>query len=208
MKLGPESKKIAILGGLVLVGGYLFYQNVLSSPSSPAETRPAATRPASNPTLPAASPSAPIRRSTARSRSNEDFRPPFKSRRAEDRVDPTTVDPTLRLDLLAKVQGVELQGGQRNLFQFSAPPPPPPSKTPEPKIVPGSPAQAAKAEEAQKSVDPPKPPPPPINLKYYGYTSARGSAKRRAFLPGRRRDSRGGGRRNGEKALQGGADRG
>ena len=87
----------------------------------------------------------------------------------------------MRLDLLAKVQGVELQGGQRNLFQFSAPPPPP-QKEPEPKIVPGKPAQAEKAGETQKSVDPPKPPPPPINLKYYGYTSARGTATRRAFF--------------------------
>ena len=89
MKLGADRKKIAILGGLVLAGAYLFYQNVLSSPSAPADTRPSAARPTSTSTLPAASPSAPIRRVTARSaRSNEDFRPPFKSRRAEERVDP------------------------------------------------------------------------------------------------------------------------
>ncbi len=43
------------------------------------------------------------------------------------------MDPTLRLDLLAKVQNVNLEGGERNLFQFGAAPLP---KTPEPKIIP------------------------------------------------------------------------
>jgi len=32
MNLGAEPKKIAILGGLALVGGYVFYTNVLSGP--------------------------------------------------------------------------------------------------------------------------------------------------------------------------------
>lgn len=35
MNLGAEPKKIAMLGGLVLVGGYVFYSNVLSGPERP-----------------------------------------------------------------------------------------------------------------------------------------------------------------------------
>jgi hypothetical protein len=46
----------------------------------------------------------------------------------KDRPDPTKYDPTIRFDLLAKVQEVELASG-RNIFQFGAAPPPP--KTPE-----------------------------------------------------------------------------
>src|SRR5262245_36140834 len=106
MKFGAEPKKVAILGGLVLAGAYLFYDNVLSSPSAPAETRSTPAR--ATPAQPAVSPSLPARRVAARSRSTEDFRPSLKPRRAEDRVDPMSIDPTLRLDLLAKVQGVEL----------------------------------------------------------------------------------------------------
>jgi hypothetical protein len=44
------------------------------------------------------------------------------SKRPEDRINPMTIDPTLRLELLAKVQGVELAGGSRNLFQLNATP--------------------------------------------------------------------------------------
>ena len=59
------------------------------------------------------------------------------SKRPEDRIDPMTIDPILRLDLLAKVQGVELAGGSRNLFQFSPPPVKAEAlKGPEPKVVP------------------------------------------------------------------------
>ena len=43
MNLGPERKKIAILGALVVVGGYVFYANVLSGPDTPASSpKPAA----------------------------------------------------------------------------------------------------------------------------------------------------------------------
>ena len=47
-----------------------------------------------------------------------------------------SVDPTLHLELLAKVQNVKLDGGQRNLFQFGKPEQVAELKGPEPKIVP------------------------------------------------------------------------
>jgi hypothetical protein len=94
--------------------------------------------------------------------------------------DPASIDPTLRLDLLAKVQAVGLAGGGRNLFQFGADPTP---QKPEPKIL-VSPMLPAVNPNAPP-VEPPKPPPPPIALKFYGYAgNAPSGAKRVFFLDG------------------------
>jgi hypothetical protein len=106
---------------------------------------------------------------------------------AKNVLDPAKVDPTLRLDLLAKVQHVEMDAVQRNLFQFgAAPPPPTPAgdmkiaglgkipigpKGPQPGPLQPTPNAGAS-----------KPPPPPINLKYYGYSNARDSSHKRAFF--------------------------
>ena len=106
----------------------------------------------------------------------------YKMSSRDKRPDPTTIDPTLRLDLLAKVQSVMLGGGERNLFQFGAAPPPP--KPPEPKIIPklGLPAASAAAAAAGGApVAAAPPPPPPIPLKFYGYSS-RGQTDKRAFF--------------------------
>ena len=83
-----------------------------------------------------------------------------------------------RIDLLAKVQNVTLQGGARNLFQFGPAPMP---KTPEPKIIP-KPVVEKQPDEAPKPVEPPKPPPPPIPLKFYGYASPSPKGVQRAFF--------------------------
>lgn len=189
MKLGAEPKKIAVLGGLVVVGAYLFYTNVLSGPGAapspaapPRETATAAAAgvSAALPKAPPLPPPAAIRRAGSRTRSMDDFRPSMK-RRADDQTDTTTVDPMLRLDLLAKVQSVAVQGGSRNVFQFSAPPPPPAPKTPEPKIIPKIPGQVANG--SVRELGPPKPPPPPpINLKYYGYSTPRSGGRKTAFF--------------------------
>ncbi len=87
-----------------------------------------------------------------RSRCDE-FHPTLRSKRKEEQIDPLTVDPTLRLDLLAKVQNVKLDGGQRNLFQFGKPEQVADLKGPEPKIVP--------KREAMGPPEAPPPPPPP-----------------------------------------------
>ncbi len=124
-----------------------------------------------------------MRRAGGRLRDSEDFHPSLKLPQGEERPDPMSIDPTLRLDLLAKVQAVELQGGQRNLFQFSTAPPPPALKGPEPKVVPKTPLQIAQ-EQAKKASNgsPSKPPPAPINLKYYGYSTMHGDARKKAFF--------------------------
>jgi hypothetical protein len=187
MKVGAEPKKIAMLGGLVLVGGYLFYANVLSQSSDgppPAlhDEKPASVAPVAATTAKSAKTSG-VRRSS-RARNSEDFRPSLKLPQGEDRPDPMSIDPTLRLDLLAKVQAVELQGGQRNLFQFgTAPPPPAPElKGPEPKVPIKSAAEIRKEIEKRKAEAKANPSVAPIHLKYYGYTSVRGESARKAFF--------------------------
>src|SRR5436305_14783072 len=45
-----------------------------------------------------------------------DWKPRLGPKNPEDRPDPAAIDPTLRLDLLAKVQTVESSGPGRNLF--------------------------------------------------------------------------------------------
>jgi hypothetical protein len=183
MKVGAEPRKVAILGALLLVAGYLYYSNRL--PEGPAEPSPPVSTP-----RPAASTPAPIpARTAARPRTEEGsvraFRPSLKPRRPEDRPDPMSIDPTLRLDLLAKLQNVKLEAVQRSLFEFSQAPPP---KTPEPKIVPKDVAkakEAAKEAENKKAKADTKPPAPPINLKFYGYISpVQTGAKRAFFLDG------------------------
>jgi hypothetical protein len=181
MKLGADRKKIYVLGALILIGCYFFYSNVLSGPSSPQPSRPsrnvAGGRPA--PAL-TPEPQAVLHRPAPSARASEEFRPSLKQKRPEDRVDPMTIDPTLRLDLLAKVQAVTLEGGHRNLFAAGSPPLPP-----EPMV-----AVKGEAKVAKMGPEPPPPPPapplapppPPINLKYYGYSSARGDNRKHAFF--------------------------
>jgi len=94
-----------------------------------------------------------------------------------------TIDPTLRLDLLAKLQEVRIENVRRSLFEFGRPPA---LQKPEPKISP------AKLEEIKKkqreavakrlSAKPVKPPPPPIRLKFYGYISRVNTNETKAFF--------------------------
>jgi hypothetical protein len=160
--VGANGKKLGILGGLVLLLGYFFYSNVIApgDDGPPSRVRPAAGASTSGAFGTAATETGhrtPLRPGAKSSR------PEFKMGDRDKRPDPTTIDPTLRLDLLAKVQSVNLEGGERNLFQFGTAPMP---KAPEPKIIPKAPP-AALAQNAPGG-EPQKPPPPPIPLKFYG----------------------------------------
>jgi hypothetical protein len=178
------------------------YSNLLSGPSNssppPVGRKGAGSRvdldsgaPVPGASTPAASqPTAPdVHRAAASSRPRgEEFRPALHSKRKEDQINPMDVDPTLRTDLLAKVQAVKLEGGQRNLFQFGAIQPVEVAKLvgPEPKIpLPGSHLMGPMpvAEELPK---PPtvvtEAPTPPIPYKYYGLSTTRINGKKTAFF--------------------------
>lgn len=186
MKIGLEKKerwKAYCLGGLGLVMLLVFYTTWFSGSDSPTQPTNHAATPAPVTDVSAsggAQPPPPIRRGNGRVAG--DFHPKLRDNRPESRVDPTKVDPTLRLDLLATVQNVSLEGGARNIFQFGPAAPPPPT-TPLPtvkKIIPGEPV--AKNAAPPNLGPPPAPPAPPIPFKYYGYSSIKGEPRKRAFF--------------------------
>ena len=120
----------------------------------------------------------------AAGRAPTSFIPRLRSKRKEEQIDTMTVDPTLRLDLLAKVQNVRLDGGQRNLFQFGKAEVAD-LKGPEPKIVPKV-RERMGPPEAPPPPPPPGPPPvvppPPFTMKYYGLATKRIDNKKTAFF--------------------------
>jgi len=75
------------------------------------------------------------------------------------------LDPTLRLDRLAASQKVQYEGGRRNIFRMEEPPIP--IKGP---VVPVVPEQQLARE--------PQYVPPPITVKFYGFSSRLGEAKK------------------------------
>lgn len=191
MKLGAnEPKKLIALGALVLVGGYLAYTNLFpgsgSSAPSPAPRRaglPDATDAPVGGTA-GTSPREPARPPGGRGLSNRgqtgEWHPMLHPKRPEDRIDTSKIDPTLHLDILAKLQGIALLSGGRNLFQFGPPPGQPEKKLvgPEPTVT------LAPVAEVKPPPPPPPvaPPPPPINLKYYGFSSPPGAGTKTAFF--------------------------
>jgi hypothetical protein len=187
-----DRKKVIWLGGTAgVLLLYSLYTNVLSGPSTPASagttSRPAA---ASNGAAGDAVAMAEVSPKTGRrSRINGrqtagEFHPVYLATRAENRPDVTRIDPTMRLDLLAKVQEVDAAGGARNLFAFGPPPPPPVverPKGPETRV----PLGGLQAQQGGPQGGPvhPEDLPLQINLKYYGIVSlSRGGKKTACFL--------------------------
>lgn len=78
---------------------------------------------------------------------------------------PQNLDPSLRFDVLKSSEDTKYEGAGRNIFRVFVEPPPkivaPVVKTPQP----ATPAYVA-------------PPPPPIELKFYGFATPAGGAKR------------------------------
>ncbi len=192
MNLGAEPKKVALLVVLTGAAAAVFYVNLGSEESAPAPVAAPVAAPAAAvleapvPARPA--PAAPTgRRMSGRDRLRGDsFRPAIGFGRNEERPDLSKIDPTIRLDLLAKVQGVERSGGVRNLFQFAAAPPPPAPPASKVKITPKTPEQLAQEQKARTAAaqagPAAKPGPPPITLKFYGYSEGRSGGGKRAFF--------------------------
>lgn len=182
MKVGAEPRKVAILIGLGVVAAYLVSRNLFSGAGTAAVTPPrATTAPPALARLAESGLPAPPEREAVRAsrRSLEEFRPSLRLRRTEEVRDLSAIDPRLRLDLLARLQQVELEGGDRSLFDFGAAPLP---KKPEPKILPKEPVAQAPPVEARPQEEARTPPPPPIPLRFYGFTMSGRQGPRRAFF--------------------------
>lgn len=194
-QLGAEPKKLALLGVVLLVLIVVFLINrtpdvpqqaaSVTTPAArnpvPLESLASRSRTAATLTPAPAQGGAPARRGEA---AIQDFKPTLK---LADGVDVSRIDPALKLDLLARLQELPLEGGERSVFEFGAAPKP---KTPTPtvaKVVPLTPPPSSSTPAAP--VTPPKPVIPPIPLKFYGYVSdsrgvVPGAAKRAFFLDG------------------------
>jgi hypothetical protein len=184
MKTGAERNKIILLGALTAVLAVTVYVQFFSSTSTPAPARRVTPAAAPKQTASQAitqSPRAPAKAVT-RAR-GQGFRPRFAPDASAEGLDPMSVDPTLRTDLLASVRAVEFSGVSRNIFQFGerkrvAPPP-------DPKAV-------AQAQQRLEALSKPAPPPapaapqtpkaPPIQFKYYGFANQPDDPIKRAFL--------------------------
>jgi hypothetical protein len=202
MTLGAQPNKIKLLIVLAVVAVVALYMNVFSGNSDsppPAPQRPPVLADPVNKKRPPAladpvnqapeaeGPSVNSRRASRNASSGEiKFRQ--GAARPEDRPDPATIDPTLRLDLLAKVQNVEPQAVMRNLFQYgNAPAPPAPAKLPPlppapPPILTGRGGPPATAPPLGPPRPPPPPTAPPMTFKYYGYVISKTDGSKQAFL--------------------------
>lgn len=127
-KVGAQPKQLAILGALVviLVVVYLINRNpsvpesaAASSPAAPA-TSAVTPGPAGPRAVPESSGPMPMQRASSRSGTSsvDDFRPSLK---LPEGTDISRIDPTLKLDLLAKLRGAPMEGGSRSISNSRSP---------------------------------------------------------------------------------------
>jgi hypothetical protein len=179
MKLGAEPKRLVILTVLVLLAGYFLYTGFSSNgapsavPSAPA-AKPGVMIKQTAPEVSGPVPRSDAPKASASESSLQEFRPSLKPRKGVASGDLSSMDATLRLDLLARLQEVKSESGARSLFEFSAAPLP---KTPEPKIIP-----QPVAPQPPAPVQASKPTAPPIPLKFFGFTTPFQQSVRRAFF--------------------------
>ncbi len=175
-KLGAEPKKIAILAGLVVAAGVAYFLNS-NSGGGPVSTPSVATRVQPSGAVPRAA-NRPTYRNVQQSAGAREFKPTLRPKN----LDTSTIDPTLRLDLLAKVKSVAVDPSTRSLFEIGAPPPA------EVKAGQPEPAKIAIAKPFMGPVQPappapaPEPRAPPIPLKFYGFVNKTKVGDRRAFF--------------------------
>ncbi|MEO8027826.1 MAG: hypothetical protein ABI823_15185, partial [Bryobacteraceae bacterium] len=135
--MGADPKRTAVLGFLVVVlVGVVWYNSGPSIPDGVATSsaaRPSGSKASPVPIPPRAAPGTvdanrpqtraqQARLSNAGRGSLEEFHPSLKPKRGEEAVDFTTVDPTLKIERLARLQKVSAEGAMRSLFDFGAAP--------------------------------------------------------------------------------------
>ena len=124
-KIGADRKRLMVLGGLVVVLVAVFFLNRDSSPSAPPPAAvPSGKGPFATPgaaSKASRSPAVPQRSGgRGQERRVEDFHPTLKPK---DEIDVTRIDPTLKLDLLARLKNAPSEPGSRgSVFDFGTAP--------------------------------------------------------------------------------------
>jgi hypothetical protein len=197
MKTGADPKKLAILAVLLAIAAVVLYFNVFAGDSDSNKTirsvapGPVVTVPfVANSVTPTSTSRSAVTGVGNRPRASKNgLVSEFKIRQGtapgEDKPDPATIDPTLRLDLLAKLQQVEPPASMRNIFQYGAAPPPPAAAV-KPVELPKNTPKIAINQIPAAAPGPPPPPPaptaPPMTFKYYGYKISKADGRKEAFL--------------------------
>ena len=125
-KVGAEPKKLMFLGGLLAVLVVVYITN--RNPGVPEQAAPVsapAAAPVALKSLPprnAAAPPIPMppQRNAVARRDNtaiQDFKPSLK---LPEGTDVSRIDPSLKLDLMARLLLLPAEGGERSLFEFGA----------------------------------------------------------------------------------------
>jgi hypothetical protein len=183
MKAGADRKKVLILSGLGVVVVYVLWTNVFSGGDTSSANTHAHVVPGAPGTV--LQPNAADTRRVLSRRGAQHRGGEFNPDIVPGKADPNNVDPTLRLDLLAKVQNVGVDSATpRNIFTFGDIPKPV-DKTPLPtvaKINLGKDGKPIPVLPPGPVTPPPPPGPPPITLKYYGFTSPKSSGRKHAFF--------------------------
>ena len=180
MKLTRDQKSKIALGVFGSLALYMVYTNLFSGPDVPPQAAASRVTAPASPS-PAYTEQTVAKRAAAVNRGRGDeFHPVWRSKRAEDRIDPMKIDPTLMTDLLAKVEAVEPSGGSRNLFAFSTPPPKVAElpKGPEPRIM--GPLKAP--DPAPPAPPAAEAPPAPVTFKFYGFSTVRQNGHKSAYF--------------------------
>ena len=163
---------------MVLVGVIyynFFYDSYGSSTSTPArKAAPQADLASSDE---ASAPRSPSSRGRV-----EEFLPALHKKHG-DKAEPPPTDPTLRLDLLAKLNEVPPAGSGRDLFNFGKADPVKLAGTEPSRECPAVDSDRAALHAAQAPArGGAAAPPPPISLKYYGICTTRADGQKTAFF--------------------------
>jgi hypothetical protein len=148
VKLGAENRTKLIVALALMALAVIVFFLNYGS-SSPSASAPVSTGPAAG--YQPATPARPATHTKGRGKKN---------------ATPRSLDPTLRYDWLKASEDTKYEGTGRNIFQAQAeiPKPVAPAETPD--------------EIRRTQGPPPPPPPPPINLKFFGFASKPGEAKK------------------------------
>jgi hypothetical protein len=184
VKIGAEPKKVMWLAGLIVTAGLVYYFE--SSDSASPAAAPARRAAAAIDTVVSAPATRKSNKTERRRETNasliKEWKPRLGFQNPEERPDPATVDPRLRMDLLAKVQSVEAGLPGRNPFTFGAAPAPEKKLPPAPPVIHTTEAKPPATAPPGPPPPPPTPTAPPMTFKYYGYKVSKTDGHKAAFL--------------------------